>query len=583
MGLYSNLFYDSVIKPQQQNIQPQEQANTGLLSPDEFHNQYSMAKAAGLSTQDAVAQIKAGKRFDSWQPPAVETPDYSDTYKGKTGVQRAASRVGSVMKGGFADVASGLGSFTSNIGSTVYNAGADLLYGKDSEKAKESKAKTAQAVERIKGITDPIKEYSQEQKEKAKYGLADNFGGKAASFLLDTLGSAPGMIADAAVGATGMNGLSLMAARVYGNAVDNAKARGIDDNRAGLYGIASATIETATEMIGGETVLGRLAYGNKGLLNSAIENTVAKLAGKPVAQFLTQYAMGAGSEALEEVMSQAAEPFVESILEEDYGKALLESLQGKVADPVGTAKEFLLAGLGGALMAIGGNVVTDVGTGTVNTIRGAEGPRTATGQQLAEINAKYGIEQSPEATAAYQKAVDEGKSEGEAMVAGQTAKYQSDKQAENYKILNDYILGVNENKELAQRGKDDFRMVSNQFAQAKGNSVLIDKNGDEVGRVVYKGGDGFVVRLANGKKEPVFTNGISGSIDRSTETYKALTNGGQFQDANIFEAVQERQAQQKMASQQEVAPETPANPAPAQQATQPEQPAPQPAPQQAQR
>lgn len=394
--------------------------------------------------------------------------------------------------------------------------------------------------EDVKGV----REWGTEQQEKALNGTAG-----VERFLLENLPSAVGMAFDAYVGRLGAGGLEVMAHRVFGGSYQDALDKGASKETALVYGLLDMAKEVGTEMIGGESILNKAVYGNSGMFNSAMENAIAKI-GKPTLQKIALYGFGAGSEGIEEIMGQAADPLVQAILDTDDYWAAVAKEYGEQ-----TAKDYLLAGLGGALMSI-------AGSGVIDAASAATTGTTQTSNQLYNILSNARIEDSPRLTQAYEAYIAQGMSEGEAKAAAlrETSgnnrafdgmnpmrKDNNISDAEKITILDGMKDGPEKSIAIEfmkhrteadiEAERNAFEDVAIELLNAKTGQVLIDGNNNVVGEVLAVTDQGIAFQV-DGQPVVVTTFNGDGLLDPNTTLYSYLMGNGEIIDAADVEAYQ---------------------------------------------
>lgn len=141
--------------------------------------------------------------------------------------------------------------------------------------------------------------------------------------------------------------LAGMGASAFGGATTSAINRGADWSSAGEYGTLMAGIEVGTELIGGESV-NALLFG-KPLAKTALSPAISKLIEKGTSdatRFMIAAVTDIGSEAMEEMISAALEPFLNYVYldEETSAKQYLGGiLEGALGSIIPT---LILGGLG---------------------------------------------------------------------------------------------------------------------------------------------------------------------------------------------------------------------------------------------
>lgn len=179
------------------------------------------------------------------------------------------------------------------------------------------------AAENLSGAADKGYENARQLEAYAKDGL-----GEAGQFLVDLGMTGTQMVGDALANAiVPGGGLASLAARSYGSGVQSANEQGIDGARAVAYGLGSAAVEVGTEKLGNLAKPLKAIYG-KGVADAALENVSNRLLGSSAGRrVLAQLAGSAGSEALEEVISNVAQVPLQNLTLQNgaaYDEAWLE-------------------------------------------------------------------------------------------------------------------------------------------------------------------------------------------------------------------------------------------------------------------
>ena len=401
--------------------------------------------------------------------------------------------------------------------------------------------------------TKPIREYANVKAYEASYGLNG-----VAKLGVELIPSAIGMAFDAVVG-----GLPAMGMRVFGDAYSRAVDKGVDDQRATLYALASTAVEVGTELIGGESVVNAAVYKNKGIFNSGAEAIIGSIDNTTM-QRIALAAIGGLEEGLEEDMSQLCEPLVEALLETDFFQAVKEGYGEQ------RAADYAWAALGGALMSIAGAPVTDVITSISNRAAEAKGNftpmnidgttresnpngRAAYSQsslQIAQINQNKAVSGNPLAMAAYEQSIKGGASEDEARSA---ATYVHDSTST---LTPEQKKTYANDQDKFNADVDAFQEHRDEFKNAEVGDVVLDINNNEVGTVTKADDNGITVELTNadGEKttEEVKFVGNNGVLDADSDLAKALGKEGEgaivnAEEAKIFaqEAAARRKAQEE--------------------------------------
>lgn len=204
--------------------------------------------------------------------------------------------------------------------SVFVNRGYDPLNKERSERETEHLQKAA---ERLSGAADKGFENARQLEAYAKDGLGD-----AGQFLVDLGMTGTQMAGDALANAiVPGGGLASLGARSFGGAVQSANEQNIEGARAGAYGIGSAAVEIGTEMLANIAKPLKLVYGT-GVVDKAIQKVAGKLVGDSAGRrVLAQLAGSAGSEALEEVISNVAQVPLQNLTLQNgaaYDEAWLE-------------------------------------------------------------------------------------------------------------------------------------------------------------------------------------------------------------------------------------------------------------------
>lgn len=371
------------------------------------------------------------------------------------------------------------------------------------------------------------REQQQTLQARSQYGLTNSTADRIQSFVLESIPSTIEMAFDAVIGkglGFAQAGLVPMAARVFGSSYDEAMAQGVDRDKATVYAIARAAIEVGTEMISGEAIMNRFAYGQAGLLNEPIEAIVSKI--KPGAlQKIAQVAMGATSEGLEEVVAEVLGPLAEALKHDDYWTAVANAQGEKTAD------DYIRAALGGVFVTLATGGVVDVATGTYNRVRSAKDAEyrnslgtyngrtayTATEQQLAQITKNAETEANP----FFRKAVESGASPeaaqrrvdmGEAIYA----EYSKNRTAQQ--MVEDTAAFAKANK-------------NGNLTSAQEGQLLLDMDDKELGRVAEANANGIVIEYNDGSTEAVVFNGNQGLLDAGSKLADYIDQGAEIADA----------------------------------------------------
>ena len=411
--------------------------------------------------------------------------------------------------------------------------------------------------EKIKAWHD----YSERMVSEAGYDLGEFW-----QFAVNLIPSTINVAVDAVFNQwSGMNhaGLQLMFDRVFGETYANDRYAGQDHAHAAAHSLASATVEVVSELVGGESVLDTLAYGNKGVFGAGIEAAISKLDSETL-QVIAKYASGMASEALEEEFSEVVSPFVDAIISDsDYIQAVIDNYGEQ------RAKDYLYAALGAVLMTGFSNATTDLVTGGYNLAKSAvseeyknslpnidgstnaENPNgrkavTATEQQVANINLKANMENNPLAKSVYEQARKAGYTESEAFQLARSANEAtadlSTEEKQNYA----------ENPSKLDADSRAFNDHAGEFFDAEVGSVVLDADNNPVGRVTKADNNGLTIELTNeaGDKTTAEVKfvGNNGLLDSESDLAKVLDNDG----AIVSEADAEDIAATK-ANQQSVA------------------------------
>ena len=391
-----------------------------------------------------------------------------------------------------------------------------------------SEQRRDQALEAVKPMYDKSKQLIQEATT-GTTGLA--------KFGLELIPSTVEMAADVAMNRiTGINGLANMGVRVFGGSYMDAKEQGADDATATVYGLLNMAVEVGSEMIGGESIVNRLAYRNNGVFSEGIEKAIAKIGDKGT-QKLALWAVGGVEEGLEEVMSEAASPLIEAILASDFGEALRENYGEQ------RAIDYAKAALGGALMSLAGGGATDAISGTVNQIRG-NGFTTTTDARLEDINQNYRIDQSPELIGRYNALVDSGKSESD-------AKKQIKTEERFTKEIADALAQKRTPQQIIEQ-TNTYEKYAADLDMAREGYVLVDENLNQVGKVVTVNDGGIVIETKSGDKtvkDVAVTANLQGLLDPNSQTAKYLENGARIISQEQFDQLKEEDSKPQQTGQ----------------------------------
>lgn len=206
------------------------------------------------------------------------------------------------------------------------------------------------SAEAARGLADQIALSGALDIEQAKEGL-----GAAGQFSVDAGTALAQMAGDIALGAvSGGSAMIPMAVRSYGGSSQKARLEGASDDRAALYGLASAALETGTELLGNVGRISSKFFGG-GAVDDVVEGMVRALerkGGGKVSRALLNRAgtaaAGFVTEGAEEALSAIIDPFLRRAIYSDDPLDAGEILGGALYDfAVGGAVGGIAGGIGG--------------------------------------------------------------------------------------------------------------------------------------------------------------------------------------------------------------------------------------------
>lgn len=206
------------------------------------------------------------------------------------------------------------------------------------------------AAEAARGLADQIALSGARDTDQAKEGI-----GAAGQFAVDAGTALAQMAGDIALGAvSGGSAMIPMAARSYGGSSQKARLEGASDDRAALYGLASAALETGTELLGNVGRISSKFFGG-GAVDDVVEGMVRALerkGGRKVSRALLNRAgtaaAGFVTEGAEEALSAIIDPFLRRAIYSDDPLDAGEILGDALYDfAVGGAVGGIAGGIGG--------------------------------------------------------------------------------------------------------------------------------------------------------------------------------------------------------------------------------------------
>ena len=206
------------------------------------------------------------------------------------------------------------------------------------------------SAEAARGLADQIALSGARDTDQAKEGI-----GAAGQFAVDAGTALAQMAGDIALGAvSGGSAMIPMAARSYGGSSQKARLEGASDDRAALYGLASAALETGTELLGNVGRISSKFFGG-GAVDDVVEGMVRALerkGGGKVSRALLNRAgtaaAGFVTEGAEEALSAIIDPFLRRAIYSDDPLDAGEILGDALYDfAVGGAVGGIAGGIGG--------------------------------------------------------------------------------------------------------------------------------------------------------------------------------------------------------------------------------------------
>lgn len=206
------------------------------------------------------------------------------------------------------------------------------------------------SAEAARGLADQIALSGARDTDQAKEGL-----GAAGQFAVDAGTALAQMAGDIALGTvSGGSAMIPMAVRSYGGSSQKARLEGASDDRAALYGLASAALETGTELLGNVGRISSKFFGG-GAVDDVVEGMVRALerkGGGKVSRALLNRAgtaaAGFVTEGAEEALSAIIDPFLRRAIYSDDPLDAGEILGGALYDfAVGGAVGGIAGGIGG--------------------------------------------------------------------------------------------------------------------------------------------------------------------------------------------------------------------------------------------
>lgn len=206
------------------------------------------------------------------------------------------------------------------------------------------------SAEAARGLADEIALSGARDTDQAKEGL-----GAAGQFAVDAGTALAQMAGDIALGTvSGGSAMIPMAVRSYGGSSQKARLEGASDDRAALYGLASAALETGTELLGNVGRISSKFFGG-GAVDDVVEGMVRALerkgGGKLSRALLNRAgtaAAGFVTEGAEEALSAIIDPFLRRAIYSDDPLDAGEILGDALYDfAVGGAVGGIAGGIGG--------------------------------------------------------------------------------------------------------------------------------------------------------------------------------------------------------------------------------------------
>ena len=204
--------------------------------------------------------------------------------------------------------------------------------------------------DKLNGLADEIALSGARDTDQAKEGL-----GAAGQFAVDAGTALAQMAGDIALGTvSGGSAMIPMAVRSYGGSSQKARLEGASDDRAALYGLASAALETGTELLGNVGRISSKFFGG-GAVDDVVEGMVRALerkgGGKLSRALLNRAgtaAAGFVTEGAEEALSAIIDPFLRRAIYSDDPLDAGEILGDALYDfAVGGAVGGIAGGIGG--------------------------------------------------------------------------------------------------------------------------------------------------------------------------------------------------------------------------------------------
>ena len=237
-----------------------------------------------------------------------------------------------------------------------------------------------QAANDLYSQSDKLLRQSSEDLSAAKFGL-----GKLGDVAVDVGAFGAQMVPEIALGAVtgGVGGLAAMGARAFGGGAYEARQSGASYARQGLYGLASAATEVATEKLFSVAAPFRRAYGGSlraggKSLDEALVNALNKVTRNETAAHLIA---SASTEGLEEVIADAVNPVLRSLYN---GQTPAENYSTE------QVSDWLYSGMIGSILGGLGGV-----TGQAVTRRTGSGQESTPTPTLDETRTAPTLDQTP--------------------------------------------------------------------------------------------------------------------------------------------------------------------------------------------
>ena len=289
----------------------------------------------------------------------------------------ALSRVGLTLKGAGENT---LGSLAEAAGWLLTPAADGRNYRSRATGDWVNPAPLEQAANDLYSQSDKLLRQSSEDLSAAKFGL-----GKLGDVAVDVGAFGAQMVPEIALGAVtgGVGGLAAMGARAFGGGAYEARQSGASYARQGLYGLASAATEVATEKLFSVAAPFRRAYGGSlraggKSLDEALVNALNKVTRNETAAHLIA---SASTEGLEEVIADAVNPVLRSLYN---GQTPAENYSTE------QVSDWLYSGMIGSILGGLGGV-----TGQAVTRRTGSGQESTPTPTLDETRTAPTLDQTP--------------------------------------------------------------------------------------------------------------------------------------------------------------------------------------------